>query len=96
MNPMLKSLALGSALAVAAVQPAIAQNRAAAQASSAPIVPGLAVADFDAILVNTDANRAAAQQRQTTYKAQFDAYEARRKQLADQLKPLVDRFEADR
>jgi len=106
MRLSIKSAVLGGIIAVALAQPALAQTRrpaagaaapaAAPAASSGPIVPGLAIADFEAILVNTDANRAAATQRQTTYKSQIDAYEARRTQLAAQLKPYVDKFEADR
>ncbi|MDB5725895.1 MAG: rane protein [Novosphingobium sp.] len=88
----LSAALLGSIMAVTMAQPSFAQ---AAAASSAPVVPGLAVADFEAVLSNTDANRAAATQRQTTYKAQIDAYEARRGVLAAQIQPLATKLEND-
>lgn len=89
----LSAALLGSIMAITMAQPSFAQ--AAAAASSAPVVPGLAVADFEAVLANTDANRAAATQRQTTYKAQIDAYEARRQVLAAQIQPLATKLEND-
>lgn len=88
----LSAALLGGIMAVTMAQPSFAQ---AAAASSAPVVPGLAVADFEAVLANTDANKAAATQRQTTYKAQIDAYEARRKVLAGQIQPLATKLESD-
>jgi Skp family chaperone for outer membrane proteins len=88
----LSAALLGGIMAATMVQPAFAQ---AAAASSAPVVAGLAVADFEAVLANSDANRAAATQRQTTYKAQIDSYEARRRALAAQLQPMATKLEND-
>lgn len=93
MNTKLSAALLAGIMAVAASQPSFGQ--AAAAASAAPVVPGLAVADFDAVVANSDANRSAATTRQTTYKAQIDAYEARRKALQDQLQPLATKLEND-
>jgi Skp family chaperone for outer membrane proteins len=78
-------------IAAVSAQPAFAQ----AAASSGPIIPGLAIADFDAVLASTAANRTAATQRQTTYKTQIDAYEARRQALQNQLQPLATKLEND-
>jgi Skp family chaperone for outer membrane proteins len=70
--------------------PAVAQNAAA------PVVPGLAVANLDAVMANANAFRTAQQQRPVTYKAQIDNAEARRKAITAQLQPLVDKFNRDR
>ncbi len=64
--------------------------------STAPVVQGLAVANLDAVVANSNAFRTAQQQRQVTYKPQLDAAENRRKQITAQLQPLVDKFNADR
>jgi Skp family chaperone for outer membrane proteins len=105
MNTTKLSLALiGSIAAVAMAAPSFAQAARApaaapaapVAASSGPVVPGLAVADFEAVVANSDAYRAADTTRQTTYKAQIDAYQARGKQLQDQLTPLATKFENDR
>jgi Skp family chaperone for outer membrane proteins len=89
----LSAALLGGIMAATMAQPSFAQ--AAAAASSAPVVPGLAVADFEAVVANSTANRTAATQRQTTYKAQIDAYEARRRALAAQLQPMATKLEND-
>jgi Skp family chaperone for outer membrane proteins len=60
------------------------------------VVPGLGVANLDAVIANSAAFKAAQAQRPVTYKAQYDAAEARRKQISDQLTPLVNKFQADR
>jgi Skp family chaperone for outer membrane proteins len=88
----LSAALLGGIMAATMVQPAFAQ---AAAAASGPVVPGLAVADFEAVVGNSNANRTAATQRQTTYKAQIDAYEARRRALAAQLQPMATKLEND-
>jgi len=70
---------------------------AAAQATTATqVVPGLGVANVDAIVGNSAAFKVAQTQRPVTYKAQFDAAEARRSQIAAQLTPMVDKFNRDR
>jgi Skp family chaperone for outer membrane proteins len=91
MKTLLKSVAL-CGLMLAAAQPALA----AAQAASGPLVPGLAVADLDAVVAGSNAYRTAQQQRPVTYKPQLDQAEARRKAITAQLQPLVDKFNKDR
>ena len=92
MKTILKSVAaagllLGTASLPAFVVPAMAAG---------PVVPGLGVANLEAVRVNSNAYKSAAQQRQTTYKAQIDQANARAQQIQAQLKPLADKFEADR
>lgn len=94
MTKLLIKAALAAALAVSVSHPALAQQSTAAPAG--PLIPGLGIANIDAVLVNSNAYKTAQQQRPTTYKAQYDAAEARRSQIAAQLKPLVDKFNADR
>lgn len=91
MKTLLKSLALGTSLALAtvAVSPAMAQE-------GGTVVPGVAVANFDAIIVNSNAFKTAETQRQTTYKAQLDQAKTRSDALNAQIKPLVDKFNTDR
>ena len=90
MKTLFKSAIVASLmLGVAATQPAAAQ-------SSGPVVQGLAIANLDAVIVNSNAYKTAEQQRTTTYKAQFDRAEQRRGQLQAQLQPLVTKFTADR
>lgn len=91
------ALAAGLALAAAA-QPALAQKKgaAAAPAASGTIVQGLGVASFDAVIANSNAYKTAETQRQTTFKAQFDQAQTRQNALNAQIKPLVDKFNADR
>lgn len=91
MKTLLKTLALGTSIALASVaaQPALAQE-------GGTVVQGIAVANFEAIIVNSNAFKTAEQQRQTTYKAQLDQAKTRSDALNAQLKPLVDKFNADR
>jgi Skp family chaperone for outer membrane proteins len=101
MITMTKTVALAAGLAIAAVsaQPALAAKAApaaAAPAASGNIVQGLGVASFDAVIANSNAYKTAETQRQTTYKAQFDQAQTRQNALNAQLKPLVDKFNADR
>ena len=83
-----------------AAQPALAQPRkpgAAAGAATAggAIVPGLATANLDAAVANSNAYKVAEQQRQTSYKATIDAVRARAVQIDAQIKQLADKFNAD-
>jgi len=87
MTKLFKSAAFAGLLLTGAAQPVLAQ--------SAPQVAGLAVANLDAVVVNSNAYKTAATQRQTTYKPQIDQAEARRAQITAQLKPLIDKFNAD-
>ncbi len=96
MNIILKS-AVAAGLMLSGSQLALAQPRPAAPATTATqVVPGLGVANVDAIVGNSTAFKVAQTQRPTTYKAQFDAAEARRSQIAAQLTPMVDKFNRDR
>lgn len=99
MNTLIKTAALGSTLALSlmAVQPALAAPKAApAAGASGTVVPGIAVANLDAVVGNSNAYTTAEQQRQTTYKAQYDQAKARNDALTAQIKPMVDKFNADR
>jgi len=88
--PQLAQAKRAPAVAVAAAAPA-----AATTAAGGPIVPGLGVANVEAVVANSNAYRVAQQQRQTTYKSTYDAAEARRKQIAAQLQPMVDKLKRD-
>lgn len=92
MKTLVKSAALASSLALGAVavQPAVAQDK------GGTIVQGIGVASFDAVIANSNAFKNAEQQRQTTYKAQYDQARSRSQAIQAQLKPLVDKFNADR
>jgi Skp family chaperone for outer membrane proteins len=90
MNIFLKSVAAAAlAAGTLGAQPAMAQN-------AGTLIQGLAIANLDAVVVNSNAFKTAEQQRGVTYKPQIDRAEARRNQLEAQLKPLVDKFEKDR
>ncbi|WP_232494213.1 OmpH family outer membrane protein [Novosphingobium kaempferiae] len=93
------ALAAGLALTAVASQPALAQKKGAAAAAPAAggnIVQGLGVASFDAVIANSNAFKTAETQRQTTFKAQFDQAQTRQTALNAQIKPLIDKFNADR
>jgi Skp family chaperone for outer membrane proteins len=92
MKTLLKSAAVAGLL-LAGAQPAFAEAQAAA---SGPLVPGLAVANLDAVVANSNAYKTAQQQRPVTYKAQIDQAEVRRKAIGEQLQPLADKFNRDR
>ena len=95
--------ALGSALAAVLVaQPGQAQTAKkpaagpAAAAQRGTVAAGIGVADLQAAVANTNAYKAAVQQRQQAYKPVYDAAQARLIQLQTQLKPMADQFNADR
>ena len=88
--------AVALSLLVGAAPMAVAQNRSAPVTATAPAVPGLGVANLDAVIGNSAAFKVAQVQRPTTYKAQFDAAEARRAQITAQLQPMVEKFNRDR
>lgn len=92
MKTLFKSAMFAGLLLAAGSQPALAQ----ATATAAPLVPGLAVANLEAVVANSSAYRTAQQQRQVTYKPQLDQAEARRKAISAQLQPLADKFNRDR
>ncbi len=94
----------GAAMALVLSSPLLAKEKPA-PASAAPVtvpaasgttVPGLGVANLEAAIVNSNAYQVAAQQRPITYKATYDAAQARAVQIDGELKLLVDRFNADR
>lgn len=93
MKTLLKPI-LGAGLVLAlSAQPALAQSKPAAAAAA--VVPGLGVADLEAVMVNTSAFRTAEQQRPVTYKATIDQYQARGKALQTQIKALDDKLQKD-
>jgi Skp family chaperone for outer membrane proteins len=95
MSNLLKSAIVLTLLAGAAPM-AMAQTRTGAPVASAPAVPGLGVANLEAVIGNSAAYKVAQVQRPTTYKAQFDAAEARRAAISAQLMPMVDKFNRER
>lgn len=102
---LIRNSALVAAISLVALsaQPALAQKKndkdAAPVAAAAPAsntVQGIAVANLQAALANTDAFRVAQQQRPVTYKPQYDQAQARGNALEAQIKPMIDRFNAAR
>lgn len=88
---------LVAALALGAAPHAMAQA-AAAPAASTPggiVAPGIAYANAQAVVGASAAYKTAMAQLPTTYKATIDAVNTRRNQIAAQLKPLYEKFEAD-
>jgi Skp family chaperone for outer membrane proteins len=88
------------AFTLAAAPHALAQAAATAAvpAQSTPggiVVPGIAYANAQAVVASSVAYKSAAIQLPVTYKAQLDQVNIRRNQIAAQLKPLYDKFEAD-
>lgn len=64
--------------------------------AAAQAIKGIAVVNIQAVIANSAAFKTAEQQRPVTYKAQLDQAESRRQQIAAQLKPMYEKFEADR
>ena len=102
---LIRNSALLAAISLVALsaQPALAQKNkdkdkeaAPAAAATSNVVQGIAVANLQAALTNTDAYRVAQQQRPVTYKPQFDQAQARGNALEAQIKPMIDRFNAGR
>ncbi|AXU19343.1 hypothetical protein C7W88_10340 [Novosphingobium sp. THN1] len=83
--------ALLAGLAVLAVSP----TAAVAQATSGTVTPGIAIANPSAVVAASAAYQTAQQQRPTTYKPQIDQANARKAQIEAQLKPLIDKLQAD-
>ncbi len=107
MKTLMKSL-LGTAVVLALATPALAKdkNKDAAAAAPAPaaapaaanggtIVKGIGLLNIDAAIANSDAYRLAQQQQQTTYKPQIDSARQRKAALDAQLKPLIEKLNAD-
>lgn len=98
MTKIFKALC-GTALALSLVSPALAQKadkNAPAPANAGPVVAGIGVANLNAAVAGSNAFQVAGQQRQTTYKATYDAAQARATQIEAELKGLVDKFNADK
>ncbi|OYW47448.1 MAG: hypothetical protein B7Z36_03630 [Novosphingobium sp. 12-63-9] len=85
--------ALIAGLMISVSPQAMAQKAAA---SSGPIVPGIATADLAAVVGQSNAYRGAVTQRQTYFKPQLDQAQTRATAIQAQLKPLIDKFDADR
>lgn len=102
MNTLMKSLA-GTALVLALSAPAFAKDKvapvaapaAAAAANGSTIVKGIGMLNIEAAIANSDAYRTAQQQQQVTYKPQIDAARQRKAALDAQIKPLIDKLNAD-
>ena len=62
---------------------------------SAQVVKGIAVIDPSTVVNTSAAYKTAETQRPVTYKAYYDQAKARNDQINAQLKPMVDKFEAD-
>lgn len=91
MKTILKSaIVAGLMLGTSVSLPAIAQTAAS------PVVPGLAVADLEGAIAQSNAFKVAQTQRPVTYKPQIDQANARRTAISAQLTPLVDKFNKDR
>lgn len=91
----MKKLLVSAAVATAILSgtPALAQKGAAPAAGT---INGIGYANIDAAERLSNAFKTAESQRPVTYKAQIDAAQTRQGQLQAQLKPLVDKFNADR
>jgi Skp family chaperone for outer membrane proteins len=64
--------------------------------AAAQTIKGISVVNIAAVIGNSKAFKTAEEQRPVTYKALLDQAEARRQQIAAQLQPLVQSFEAAR
>ncbi len=85
-----KTVLKSAALAIATLSvPAMVASPAAAQSRTS-----IAVANYEAAVVRSQAYRTAVEQMKTTYKADIDATNARATSLQTELKPLVDAYNA--
>lgn len=90
MNISTKTLLKSAALALATLSvPAMVASPAAAQSKTS-----IAVANYEAAVVQSQAYQAAIEQIKTTYKADIDATNARATALQAEMKPLVDAYNA--
>ena len=98
MKTLFKTIAVAALLAGASQAAVAAPAKVVAPAAPAAIggVNGIAVANLDAVVVNSVAFKTAQSQRDVTYKPQLDAAKARETQLNAQMKPLVEKFQKDR
>ncbi len=90
------SAAVACAILIVSAQGVSAAAPAPAATPPVQMIPGLAIANIDAIVGNSNAFKRAVEQRRTAYKSQIDAAEARRKQINAQIQPLVEKFNRER
>jgi len=94
-NRIAPALAAAS-FALLAAPHAFAQAAAPVQSTPGGIVaPGIAYANPQAVVASSAAYKNAATALPVTYKANLDQVNVRRSQIAAQLKPMYDKFEAD-
>lgn len=87
--------AYASALLAGLALVAISPNAAVAQATNGVVTPGIAIANPSAVVAASAAYQTAQSQRPTTYKPQIDQANTRKTQIEAQLKPLIDKLQAD-
>lgn len=80
----------------AALAAAPAAAPAAAEAAEPVMVPGLGIANLDAIVINSRAFQSAQQQRAVIFKGLIDAANARGQAINAELKTMVDKFNQDK
>ncbi len=98
MKILFKTLAVAALLAGAssAAVAAPAKPAAAPAAGAQAGVNGIGIANLDAVLYNSVAFKKAQVDRETTYKAQFDAAKAREAEIGAQIQAIVDKFQKDK
>ena len=98
MKILFKTLAVAALLAGAssAAVAAPAKPAAAPAAGAQAGVNGIGIANLDAVLYNSVAFKKAQVDRETTYKAQFDAAKAREAEIGAQTQAIVDKFQKDK
>ena len=105
MNTFRKTALLVSALGLAVASPVLAKDKdknaapaagTVAAPSTGVVAQGIAVANLEAAVQLSDAFRVASQQRPVTYKSAYDSAEAKGNALNAQLKPMAEKFNADR
>ena len=90
MKTLIKPVAFAALLLTGSALHAARPAAAATTAKNA-----IAVININAVVANSAAFKAAQAQRQTVYKAQFDAAEARRGAIIAQLQPMADKYKRD-
>ena len=94
MKTVLKSI-VAAALVVGVSGTAMAKSAPAADAGLGG-VNGIATANFDQVVVASNAFKAAQAQRETQFKPQIDQARARETQINTELKGLIEKFNKDR
>lgn len=95
MNKIFLSALVSGAALVVAPQAALAAKDKAEVSAAGPVVPGIGVANLEAVIAGSAAVRTGAQQRPVTFKPQLDQYQARGQAVQAQLKPLYEKIERD-